>query len=171
MWFKRRQKPEPVTAPEPPDPAEATRLLREQALMVEAGQVGLAPTPQRPHVWGLLMETGYPQAVVTLVALADGTASLYFSNGGGIIGAGQHDSVRTAAETLLDAAEAHHAGFAPAAATPPPGVGRVRFYVRTFGGTLTAEADEQDLGDGRHLLAPVFHAGHAMIAAISEVSE
>ncbi len=117
------------------------------------------------------METGYPQAVVILVALADGTVSLYFSTGGGIIGAGPHERVRAAAETLLDAAQAHHAAFASAAATPPPDVGRVRFYVRTFGGTLTAEADEQDLGYGRHPLAPVFHAGHAVITAVRESSE
>lgn len=177
MWFKRKQKPEPVAAPEPRDPQEshdpqeATRGLREQALMLEPGRVGLEPTPERPDVWGVLMETGYPRAVVTLVAFADGTISLYFSSGGGTLGAGGHDSVRAAAEVFLDATQAYHAAFAPAAATPAPDVGRVRFYVRTFDGTRTAEADEQDLGSGRHPLAPVFHAGHALIAAVREATE
>jgi hypothetical protein len=168
MWFKRKKKPEPAVAPKSSDEAGATRVLREQALMIE---LGLAPTPQRPDVWGVLMETGYPEAVVTLVVMAEGSVSLYFSTGGGTIGAGPHESVRAAAETLLDEVQAHHAMFTPAAATPPPALGRVRFYVRTFGGTLTAEADEQDLGYERHPLAPVFHAGHAVIAAIHELSE
>ena len=42
-------------------------------------------TPEMPVVWGVVMETGYPEAVVTLVSLGDRTTSLYFSNGGGII--------------------------------------------------------------------------------------
>jgi hypothetical protein len=171
MWFKRRQTPERVAQPQPPDPAEVIRGLRQQALTLEASQLGVAPTRERPHVWGVLMETGFPEAVVSLVAFADGTTSLYFSNGGGVIGAGEHESVRVASAALLGAAEAHVAGFAPAGETPLPAAGRVRFYVRTFGGTLTAETDEQDLGHRRHPLAPVFHAGHAVIAAVREATE
>ncbi|MHB8971456.1 MAG: hypothetical protein ACYC3X_09105 [Pirellulaceae bacterium] len=33
--------------------------------------------------------------------IADGTTSLYLSSGGGIIGAGEHDSVRSPASALL----------------------------------------------------------------------
>jgi hypothetical protein len=35
----------------------------------------------------VLMELGLEQGVATMVAFADGTVSLYFSGGGGIIGA------------------------------------------------------------------------------------
>jgi hypothetical protein len=52
-----------------------------------------------------------------------------------------------------------------------PSVGRVRFFLRTFAGTLTAEADEEDLGEGRHPLSPLFHAGHEVITAVRESSE
>ena len=162
MWFRRKPKP---------DPADAVRAMREQALHVDAVALGLAPSPVRPHVWGVLMETGYPEAVATLVALADGTTSLYFSNGGGVIGAGDHASVRAAGDALLSTAEAHLAGFTPANATPLPELGRVRFYVRTFGATLGAEAEERALGEGRHPLAPMFHAGHALIAAVRQATE
>jgi hypothetical protein len=65
--------------------ADVYRGLRAQALQLTAAQVGPADA-----VFGVLMETGYPEAVVSLVALSDGTASLYFSNGGGIIGTGGH---------------------------------------------------------------------------------
>ena len=43
--------------------------------------------------------------------------------------------------------------FTKADATPFPGLGRVRFYVRTFEGTVTAEASEDDLGEERHALS------------------
>jgi hypothetical protein len=115
------------------------------------------------------METGYAEGVATLVVLADGTTSLYFSNGGGVIGAGTHGAVRAAGEMLLSSAEAHMADFAAVVETPLPEVRRVRFYLRTFTGTMGAEADEKDLGEGRHTLSPVFHAAHAVISAVREV--
>jgi hypothetical protein len=153
------------------DPIEMSRKLRKQALSVGPGELGLAPTEARQHVWGVLMELGYPQAVATLVVLGEGTTSLYISTGGGIIGAGEHPPVRAAAEKLLAVTEAHLDGFHAVAETPLPQTGRVRFYVRTFGGTLGAEADEQDLGHGRHKLSPVFHAGHAVITEMRLASE
>ncbi|MBL4575724.1 MAG: hypothetical protein JKY51_06460 [Opitutaceae bacterium] len=45
-------------------------------------------------VWAVMMETGFPESAYTLIASADGSASIYFSNGGGIIGAGEHENVR-----------------------------------------------------------------------------
>jgi hypothetical protein len=116
------------------------------------------------------METGYPEAVATLVALGDGTSSLYFSKGGGIIGGGGHARVRAANDHFLATAEAYVTEFTKADATPFPAVGRVRFYVRTFEGTVTAEASEDDLGEERHPLSPLFHSGHAVIAAMRESS-
>ena len=159
MWFRHKPKG---------DPADAVRSLREQALTVGAAELGLAPTAARPHVWGVLMETGYSEAVATLVVLADGTTSLYFSNGGGIIGGGQHAIVRAAAEAFLSAAEDQHSDLAEALATPLPELGEVKFYVRTYNGTLGAGANEQDLGESRHHLSPLFHAGHAVIDAVRE---
>jgi hypothetical protein len=152
-------------------PVEMSRKLREQALSVTAADLNLAPIEARPHVWGVLMELSYPEAVATLAAFADGSVSLYISTGGGIIGAGEHPPVREVSEKLLSIAQAHIADFEPAAATPLPKAGRTRFYVRTFNATLTAEADEQDLGHGRHKLAPVFHAGHAVITQMRLASE
>jgi hypothetical protein len=48
------------------------------------------------------METGYVEAVATLVGVADGTASLYFSNGGGFIGAATHANVAEANRRRLE---------------------------------------------------------------------
>jgi hypothetical protein len=150
------------------DPAETVRRLRQQALTVTATDLGLGPTAGRTQVWGVVMETGYPEAVATLVVFGEGTTSLYFSNGGGIIGAGEHDAVRAAGTILLSSAEEYLDSFTVAAVTPFPGVGQVRFYLRTFKDTLSAEANEEDLGEGRHKLSPLFHAAHSVIAAVRE---
>ena len=153
------------------NPMEVIRRLREQAFQLSAADLELSPTPSRPHVWGAIMELGYPTGIATLLSFAEGTTSLYFGNGGGVVGAGEHESVRAAAEVFLDAVEAHRAGLNAVEETPTPRIGRVRFYARTFGGTLGAEATEDQLRQKLHPLSPVFFAGHAVISAIRESSE
>lgn len=150
------------------------RRLRHYALSATAEELEIAPTETRPRVWGAVMELGYATGIATLMSLADGTTSLYFSNGGGVIGAGEHAPVREAAEAFLDAAEAHLDRFQPVETTPAPPtprIGRVRLYARTFDGTLGVEATDEELSRGLHPLSALFHAGHAVIAAIREQSE
>ncbi len=154
-----------------PEPIPVMRALRDQALAVQPDQLGVSPTAERPRVWGGLMEMGQADALITLVALGDGTASLYFGSGGGVIGAGQHEEVRRAAEGFLAEVERHHLELEPTTECPLPHVGRVRFYARTFEGTRTAEAGEGSLRTGEHALSPLFFSAHRVIAAIRERTE
>jgi len=160
VWFRKAKPDRPVV----------TQDLRSRLFSSMPGEFKIAPGPGHEHVWAVLMETGYPEAVASLVTVADGTTSLYFSNGGGIIGAGQHPSVRASAERFLTLVDAQVGQLAIADDHPIPSVGRVRFYARTFTGLRTAEAAESDLGEGRHPLSPLFYAGHAVITAIRKVS-
>lgn len=152
------------------DPTGIIRQLREQALRVSAEDLEITPSERRPRVWGAIMELGYPTGIATLMSLAEGTTSLYFSNGGGVIGAGEHAGVRDAAETFLDAVEAHLDAFPRVEATPTPRIGRVRLYVRTFEGTRGVEATDEELSENLHPLSAVFYAGHAVITAIREAN-
>jgi hypothetical protein len=153
------------------DPAQMIRRLREQAFRITAQELELAPTPERPRVWGAIMELGYPTGIATLLSLAEGTTSLYFSHGGGVIGAGEHQAVREAAEAFLDVVEAHAGEFPPVVETPTPRIGRVRLYVRSFEGTLGIEATDEELSRKAHPASAVFYAGHAVITAIRLASE
>jgi hypothetical protein len=172
MWLRRLFAPRPEPEPdEDPDAEENVRALRRQALTMTAADAGVAQSAVHEEVWCVLMETGYPEAVATLVTFGGGTTSLYLSNGGGMVGAGAHASVRIAAEALLAAAERHLGAFTPSMESPLPAVGRVRFYVRTFEwGTLTAEGDPRELVDGGHPLAPVYLAGQAVLGAVREIA-
>jgi len=148
---------------DPTKVADVYTGLRNQVLQIRE-------TEKSARVAALLMETGYPEAVVTLVTIADGTTSLYFSNGGGIIGAGEHDSVRSAASALLRLAAQHGSEMVETNEFPLPGEGRVRFYLITSGRVLTAEAAEQDLGYNRAALSSLFHEAHKVIATVREHS-
>jgi hypothetical protein len=154
-----------------PEPVAVIRGMREQAFSIGAEQLGLAPSNEHPHVWGVLMETGYAEALVTLLVLAEGTTSLYFGNGGGVIGAGEHELVRRASRDLLTQAERALSQMMATADYPLPAIGQVRFYIRTFTQTLTRMASEEDLGSGRHALSQLFFAGHEVIAAIRDCGE
>lgn len=148
----------------PGKPAAIYLGLREQLFHLKADDLNLK---QPPAVLGVLMETGYPQGIVTLVALADGTASLYFSSGGGVLGGGEHPAVAQAARDLTSAAAAQLNELSLASAYPLPGPGRVRFYVLTAAhGVQTGEAAEEDLGRGLGPLAGLFAGGHAVITQL-----
>jgi len=72
--------------------------LRSQALAISAD---LAGAKNQDEVFAVLMETGYPEAVATLISASDGSASLYYSSGGGTIGAGGHAGPKAAAKKLV----------------------------------------------------------------------
>jgi hypothetical protein len=119
-------------------------------------------------VFAVLMETGYPEAVATLLAVADGTVSLYFSNGGGIIGGGEHEPIRKVSRELITLAQSCVPNSNLADSFPLPKPGYVRCYLVTDGGVHTFEAPEEDLGYERHPCSPLFHKGHELITAIRE---
>ncbi len=143
--------------------------LREMALSLTADQIGIAATPERPRAWGAMMEIGFEEGSVTLVALLDRTVSLYLSNGGGIIGGGAHERVWTPALAFIDAAERALGRFALSDVRLLPGAGRVRFFAHTFAGLMTAEASDAEAAGGAHALSALFFAGNAVVAAMQEM--
>lgn len=140
--------------------AEIYTDMRQQVLELNAEKIG--ELKDKP-VWAVLMETGYPEAAVTLVAVADGAASLYFSNGGGIIGAGEHANVRPASLGLVTMAEGFLPQMKKVEKFPVPKPGMTYFYVVTPKGIFTYTAKEDDLGEERDKLSKLFHQGHELI--------
>jgi hypothetical protein len=137
--------------------------LRNQILGLKAEQLG-ASTDQ--PVLAVAMETGYPEAIATLVAVMDGSASLYFSNGGGIIGAGGNPEPNAAARKLVAKASEFKSVCAATTVFPLPQKAHTRFYIITPNGVLTSEAKEVDLGNNRHRMSPLFHTAHELITQI-----
>ncbi len=152
------------------DTGKVTKALRDKIFRLSPGEINVSPSEDYPHVWGIVMETGFPEGVATLVSLIDGTVSLYFSGGGGVIGAGEHGNVRTAATTFLRAAERYRQSLVRTTEYPMPGAGRVRFYVLTYEGILADDVEENTLGDGVHALSPLFYAGHEVLSEIRKLS-
>lgn len=151
--------------------AENFLLLRDMVFSTRPDAIGLVRPAQPEDVWGVVMESGNPEAVSTLVAFADGSVSLYFSNGGGLIGMGSHEGPQRSAHALLAMAPGFRKDFQPANRFPLPQKSRVSFYLFTYAGMLSAEAGEEALANGNHPLSPLFHKAHEVINAVRLVGE
>ncbi len=149
------------------DPAN----LRAMVFKLVPDEIGLSKDNFKFPVWGMVMETGYAEGSFTLVSLADGTTSLYFSNGGGIIGAGEHRSVLDASGDYLSVAQQYYKRAEKISEYPPPEAGEVKFYFLTFDGTLMYSAPEEKLGNEKDDLADLFFAAHGVITKLREIDE
>ena len=154
-------------APEPN--AESAAGLRQMVLSLQPQELGVDPGTLPHGVWGILLETGSERGAYTLVVLADGTTSLYFSTGGGIIGAGAHETVRSAAAVFLRVASRYASDARPSSAPPLPQAGDTAFHFLTADGLRSYLAREADLGEGRDYLSSLFHAGHAVISELRQL--
>ena len=142
-------------------------------LSLDPATVGLHPSAELSQVWGVLMEMGFPDGAATIVSLADGTTSLYTSEGGGVIGGGEHAPVVAASRRFLAEAEATETGLSPAESVdvqlPPAGI--VSFVVLGYSGTQVGAADDQELASMRHPLSRLYAAGQDVITALREAEE
>jgi hypothetical protein len=135
-------------------------VWREQALSMKASeyQPGLA------HA--VVVDIGYPEAVVTVAALGDGRTAVWFSDGGGSVGVDQL-TAQFGAELGALAGMSSHA-MPPTKATPLPRPGEVKFYVLLNDLTRTASGMIDELGQDRSQFSPLFHAAFRIINDMRE---
>jgi hypothetical protein len=144
--------------------------LRKMVLRVDPAEIELSDGGW-PGASVALMEMPVGDATATIVAVADGTVSLYTSTGGGTIGAGEHLSARQAGHRFLKAAADSAPWMTPTTDFPLPTEGMVRFHVRTPEGDVTGEASEEVLRARRHHLAPLYLAGQDVLTEIRVIAE
>jgi hypothetical protein len=149
----------------PLDPAKMTAMLRDGVLAIGPEDIGLTGM-DCPRVWGAMMELNDAGVVVSLVALLDGSVSVYLSDGGGVIGCGLHPDVRAAAAKMLQVAEQVADECVPTDRYPAPTDQQGRFYLLTTQGVLSGTADRAELDEGAEPLAELYYAGHGVIGMV-----
>jgi hypothetical protein len=102
-------------------------------------------------------------AALTLLALLDGTSSVYLGGGGGVIGGGDHEDVRKANAEFIRAANQSYRHLTPCESFPVPVAGQTIFYALTDSGVLTADGLDDTLAKGQQPLSPLFGAGHTLL--------
>ncbi len=172
-WFKKRsdtpQTPSIVATDKSLDELYST--WRQSALSMTRAKMGVAASPLGAPAWGVVMDFGHDKATITLFTLIDGTTSIYFSTGAGVLGGHGHKCVRQANAAFIAEANRSLALLKPCDECPIPATGQVVFYVLTDSGILTGGALRNDLGYRRHPLANLFHAGDDVITQMRLVSQ
>lgn len=146
------------------------RDLREMVLSVDPADYEL-PEVGESGLYGAVMELGWEETTATVVALSDGTTSLYTTSGFGIIGGGAHEQVRVASAAFLVAVSASVDELLPAADVEPPRTSDVQFIALTYRGHRVGQAEERSLQSGAAPLAPLYVAGQGVITQLRLVDD
>ncbi len=145
--------------------AELYTGLRDRVLRGTTASCGLAPSRGPTYPWGVLMDWTLANGTATVVALSDGSASVYLSGGGGYIGGHGQAPIRLAAERAVDIAQESKSHLKATDSYPLPERGQVFFYALTDSGVLAAKASEESLREDQH---PLSKLGNAMQDVITQ---
>ena len=137
---------------------------------IDPGELGLVVSPST-QVWGVVIDTSYDVGVATLVAFADGTTSLYYSTGGGILGSPEYGPLAEAGKAMVDLAGTFTNAMSPAEIIELPAIGQVRFTLLTYSRKLTAEVPEDSLVSGEHHLSRLYQSGRDALRQLSVLNE
>jgi hypothetical protein len=112
------------------------------------------------------MDWAVTQGIATVVAVSDGSASIYYSSGGASIGGGYaRPAIRDAALHAVSIASKFSGGMQRTDNFPLPEKGGVIFYVVTDAGVLMAKASVELLSTNSH---PLSELGNSMQKIITE---
>jgi hypothetical protein len=155
------------------NPHELYLKLRTTASKITPEIVQLSSDVPDDTVLAVLYEWRQDQDTVgTILIDASGTASLYMSNGFGVIGSGEYDRVNQAARFCIDRFSSYRHVFTPITGTIPfPDLGQTRITLVTKGGLQSHTEKTQSIMDPSHDLYELFQAKEMMLTLIREESE
>jgi hypothetical protein len=138
--------------------------LRGMVLEGTRANFGLGPGASPTQPFAVVTDWSEAQGATTIVAIGDGSASVYYSNGAGSIGGGQaHESIRNAALKTVELAAAAQPLMHRVTEFPVAGRGEVSFYVVTDAGVFAATAEQDDLGSNRSPFSPLAAAARNIV--------
>lgn len=166
----------PLTSAEPPaakpKAEDVGRSLRQMMLTMPPAEIGVKPTPDFPHVYGVLMDCPFgQQRTATVFASSTGSASLYTTGKFGILGGEGHAQVRAAAVTFTRAAGEFFDSATPTKEFPYPADDRIRFYLLTFEGVRCIDVEYAAIENGTSKHTRLFGLGQQVLTELRLISE
>jgi hypothetical protein len=144
--------------------------LRARLLAMSPSELSIKPSEHLPRVWAALLDWGMRGGSATIAVVADGTVSMYTSAGGGMIGAGQHQSIHMPAARFLKTVEAIADSLPEATQAPLPKEGEAAVVALTYAGMRRGFV-ELRLLTAKDPLARAWVAGQDLITALRELEE
>jgi hypothetical protein len=151
-------------------PGAVYERLRKEAFGMSPHRFSMAGEGKEDLPYGVIMEVGIPDSVVTLAGFVDGDARVYYQNGGGMVGGFAHESTREASKAFVAASSKVLPRLGRTAEQPPiPAGGKVRFSVLTARGIVTGEIDREALGDSSNAFSALYYSGQEVVAQMRQV--
>ena len=145
--------------------------LRSMVLEGTRANFGLEPGSGPTQPFAVVTDWGGADGTNTIIAVADGSASVYPSSGAASIGGGQsHESIRKAALTTVATAGTIQPLMHTTTQYPLPSRGQVSFYLVTDSGVFTAAASEEDLNGNRSPFSPLAAAAQNIVAEYRRIA-
>lgn len=144
--------------------------LRNMVFTLNPQYFGLKITdPKQPLCTVMEWEASYE--TTTLVSFIDGTSSLYFSKGGGIIGDKTHQSLIGASWTFLEESKPFLKLMSKDDEQALPGNDHVCFYINTIDGIYKYSGKEADMVSGKDPFSKLYTSGQNVIAELRKISK
>jgi hypothetical protein len=138
--------------------------LRAQAFDVTPQQLGLSINDS--EIYGVIMDWDLGNGIMTLITYKTGDASMYLSNGGGVIGGGQHENVNKAAKEFVGLAHKYLDKATKIESTPIPDKDCVRFYFLTTKGKYCAQEQMTKFENQSSLWLDYFNKANKVITEL-----
>lgn len=149
--------------------ADAGKALRMMMLTTPAEKLKLSPDDEYPKVYGLVTDWNISNATASIVAMKDGTASVYTTTTFGIIGGQGNPTAREMARRCTKAAGQYYDLSTPVSEFPYPAPGTVNFYLLTYEGVRLYLGDEAAIKAGPDPARPLFIAAQNVLTALRMV--
>ncbi len=144
--------------------------MREMAFKITPEQINIINLKDN-DAFAIFMESGYPEAIMSLRCIGDGSISLYFSNGGGMIGIGEHQAARAEGFKLIEMAKDYINKGKIVEAISLPKNGETYFYIRTKLGNYLIQDIEDSLGNNKSEFSPLFYQAQNVITQARLIQE
>lgn len=117
------------------------------------------------------MDWGVTNGTATVLAMSDGTASVYLSSGGGFLGGQGKENVNRAAKRAVAIAGEFQPRMHLTSIFPLPERGHVLFYVLTDSGVFTTQTTEEQLSTGGDPLSKLGNAAQDVVTQFRLLEE
>jgi hypothetical protein len=145
--------------------------LRQLVLTTDPADLSFAADADFPDVYGVVIDWPIDDDTATIVALRDGTASLYTTTTLGIIGGSGHEDVRSAARACVQLASEFPGACEPVTDYPYPPADVVYYYLLTYSGVKRCSASLSALETGSDSTYPLFAAAQNVLTQLRLVVE
>lgn len=148
------------------------KKLRLRALTTAPSKLGFAPDKQYPKVYGVVVDMNMiDKGTFSIVAMKDGTATVYTTFTPTLTKGLASEGVRKAAERCVQTAGQYYDRCMPVSRYPYPEPGTINFYLLTYDGVRLCVGDEGGGPRGTDPMRDLYVATLGLFSALNDAAE